>query len=201
MAWCFFIIIFNYSIIAYWVWNPDGWLHKLNFIDCAGSGVIHITGAVCGLVAVYFLGPRNSNLSKDGKLKTPEAAHRPIIVALGTFILWFGWFAFNLSSPIASNVEIGHFLGTVCLNTMVAPSSAVLTCFLIMKYTDQNISFEHLVSCILCGLVAITAGCYTVPVWAAMIIGFCVSPVYFVTIHVERNVFQIDDPLQIGTLF
>ena len=67
----------------------------------------------------------------------------------------------------------------------------------IIKIQNKVISFEDLVSCLLAGLVAITAGCYTIPVWSAMIIGMLASITYFLTSHLVRVKLKLDDPLGI----
>jgi ammonium transporter, Amt family len=46
-----------YPVIAHWVWG-NGWLAGLGYKDAAGSGVIHLTGGVCGLIGAIMCGPR-----------------------------------------------------------------------------------------------------------------------------------------------
>ncbi len=58
ITWCFLTILFNYSLIAHWAWNPQGWLFKLGFMDGAGSGVVHLTGGTSSFVALWYLGAR-----------------------------------------------------------------------------------------------------------------------------------------------
>ena len=55
--------------------------------DFAGSGVVHLTGGISGLVGTTILGART------GRFTNPEEfeCHNLPLVVLGTFALWFGW--------------------------------------------------------------------------------------------------------------
>ncbi len=64
-----------------------------------------------------------------------------------------------------------------------------------MKYYYHNLSYENLISCVLAGLVCVTASSYSIPIWGALIIGALAAPAYFIGIWVIRDKLQIDDPL------
>jgi len=208
LIWCSLVLIINYSILSFWVWNEKGWLYRIGFTDCAGSIVVHGCGGIAGVIAAKYLGPRRDSWDfMAGKLKPPPAAERPDLVIIGTFLLWWGWFAFNVTSPLIGGVQtVGNSLGTIGLNTMLAPCGAAFTALAWMQHLNKKnriinkISYEHLVSCTLVGAVASTASCYTAPWWGSLIIGIISTPVYFITIDVIRNYFEIDDPLGIGAI-
>ncbi|MFT6552838.1 MAG: Amt family ammonium transporter, partial [Zhongshania marina] len=90
-----------YPIFGSWVWNADGWLAKMGFIDFAGSTVVHSVGAWCALAGVIILGPRLGRFDKSGKPRELRG-HSLTLVALGGFILWFGWFGFNGGSTLSA---------------------------------------------------------------------------------------------------
>ena len=69
-------------------------------IDFAGSGIVHMTGGVAALVGAIFLGPRTGRFSPSGEC-IDMPGHSSVLVALGTFILWFGWYGFNPVSTLA----------------------------------------------------------------------------------------------------
>ncbi len=95
-------IAINYSFIAHWVWNPKGWLYELGFMDCAGAGVVHITGGVASFVALWHLGARGDAVNfQTGKLKPTGHANNPIIVSIGTFLLWFASLSVHLYDFLA----------------------------------------------------------------------------------------------------
>lgn len=67
ITYTFLIILINYSFAACWVWNETGWLYKLGVVDCAGAFVVHGTGGIAGVVAMYFLGPRRGSLQSENE--------------------------------------------------------------------------------------------------------------------------------------
>tara|TARA_B110000091_G_scaffold191013_1_gene214550 strand:+ start:515 stop:1225 length:711 start_codon:yes stop_codon:yes gene_type:complete len=87
-----------YPISGGWEWN-GGWLNNTDgimpaeFIDFAGSSIVHSVGGWAALVAAFMVGPRIGKYV-DGKV-LPIAGHNQILATLGVFILWFGWFGFN----------------------------------------------------------------------------------------------------------
>eukprot|EP01083_Nonionella_stella_P292050 993501_1 len=196
VCWCMLIILINYSFISHWVWHPNGWLNELGFVDGAGSVVVHSTAGMAALIAVWKLGPRKDSLDKDGKLLPTQHASRPVINAIGAMFLWYGWFAFNVSSPIAfSKGEIS--IGTTALVTVISPIAACLSAFIIMKLGFVALKFESLLNNLLAGLVAITGMCHTCSPIEAIFIGAFASVVYFTMSHITRNKWGLDDPLQI----
>ena len=58
IAFSIFITIIIYPLCAHWVWHPEGWLKKLDFVDFAGCGPIHLLGGISGLSSTIALGPR-----------------------------------------------------------------------------------------------------------------------------------------------
>ena len=126
-AYCIYsgvISLVVYPIEAGWVWNPNGWLCKMGFIDFAGSGAIHMVGGISALIGAIILGPRIGKYSKgkDGKVKVNAIpGHSLTLGALGVFILWFGWYGFNG----AAATDVGQ-LGRIFVTTTIAPG--VATC-------------------------------------------------------------------------
>ena len=84
-----------YPPVSHWAWDSAGWLaHTGYYKDFAGSGVVHLLGASCAVVACYFIGPRRGRFNKKGDpLDMP--GHSAPLTALGGFILIFGFLAFN----------------------------------------------------------------------------------------------------------
>ena len=88
---------FVYYVLAYFEWNPNGWLYKLGVYDFAGSGPVHIASGFSALAWALMLGKRKDgseeNLCKKGGVSFRP--HNPFLVGLGTILIWFGWYAFN----------------------------------------------------------------------------------------------------------
>src|SRR4051812_27407849 len=82
-------LILVYAPVAHWVFDPDGWLHKLGALDFAGGTVVHINAGAAALAAVLVIGKRK------GFGKEAFVPHNLTLTILGTGILWFGWYGFN----------------------------------------------------------------------------------------------------------
>ena len=77
------------------VWGQGGLLAEIGSVDFAGGNVVHISSGVSALVFSIILGRRR------GYEQTAYRVHNIPFVALGAFILWFGWFGFNMRKGIA----------------------------------------------------------------------------------------------------
>ena len=89
-----------YPIVTHWAWSEDGWLNKIGYDDFAGSGVVHLLGATCALVACAFIGPRKGRFTHQGQ-PIDMPGHSVPLAALGGFILLFGFLAFNGGSQVS----------------------------------------------------------------------------------------------------
>jgi Amt family ammonium transporter len=161
------LIGFVYPVYGSWVWNSDGWLAAMGFHDFAGSTVVHSVGGWSALAAIIVLGARFGRFSEDG-----EAHHIPghnlNSVSLGCFILWFGWFGFNVGSGIGNHDN----LGLIALNTQVgATAGAIGAVFMIVSF-GRKIQAVGIVNGVLGGLVSITAGCDMFLPQHAVFVGF-----------------------------
>ena len=94
-----------YPIVTHWVWSGQGWLGDLGFIDFAGSGVVHMVGGFAALAGVQIVGPRIGKYDDDGNPQVIPGSSM-VAGALGVFILWFGWYGFNVGSALAGLVGI-----------------------------------------------------------------------------------------------
>lgn len=186
-----------YPIEAGWVWNANGWLCQLGFIDFAGSAAIHMVGGFCALIGAAILGPRLGKYSRDSKGKVTQVhaipGHSLTLGALGTFILWFGWYGFNGAACTQMNGVGG--LASVFLTTTLAP--AVATCvtmiFTWVKNGKPDVSMSLNAS--LAGLVAITAPCACTDALGAIIIGVVAGILVVVVVEGLDLKLHIDDPV------
>jgi Amt family ammonium transporter len=157
-----------YPIIGHWIWG-GGWLAQRGFLDFAGSTVVHAVGGFSALAGVLVIGSRIGRW--DGTRKFP-ASSVPL-VALGVFLLWFGWFGFNGGSTLS--MADAALTSKVVVNTNLAAATGALGAlflgWLIWKKPDAMLTMNG----ILAGLVGITAGCAYVSPPGAMVIGLLSS--------------------------
>lgn len=191
-AYVIFTILFGiivYPIIAHWVWG-GGWLAEHGKQDFAGSTVVHLTGAMAALAATMLLKPRIGKFNKDGSANN-LAGHNQVYTTLGVLILWVGWFGFNAGSTVAVD---GAFFGFVALNTTLAAGAGAVAATLISWVVLGKSDITTILNGALAGLVAITASCAFVDVWASVIIGFIAGVLVFYSARFfEKR--KIDDPI------
>lgn len=182
-----------YPISGHWVWQGDGWLTSLGFIDFAGSTVVHSVGGWAGLVAAALIGPRVGKYV-DGKSKAIPGQNM-MYGALGVFILWLGWFGFNPGSELAISGGSANNVSRIVITTnLAAAAGAIVTLFLTwIKYKKPDISMT--LNGALAGLVAITAGCAAVSPIGAALIGAIAGFVVVFSIEFIDKKLKIDDPV------
>ena len=194
LVYSVFICAFIYPIFGSWAWgsllNGNGWLEKMGFCDFAGSTVVHSVGGWLGLAGAIVLGPR---LGKYGPDKKPKAilGHNIPLAALGVFILWFGWFGFNPGSTTVGNGEIGRVAVTTNIAAAAGAIMAMIVSWLKGKKPDASMSLNGA----LAGLVAITAGCYTVTPIGALLIGLIAGALVVLSVLFIDEVLKVDDPV------
>ena len=142
-----------YPIIGHWTWG-GGWLSELGFTDFAGSGIVHLTGAVAAITTAAILGPRIGKFGRDGRARVLPGHSAPLAV-LGTFILFFGWFGFNGGSVLsADGVAIAPVLLTTALAGCAGGATAMAYTWIRYRKPDMSMTCNG----ILAGLVGVTAG-------------------------------------------
>jgi Amt family ammonium transporter len=187
------ISAFIYPVFGSWAWgslfNGNGWLEGLGFIDFAGSTVVHSVGGWAALAGAIVLGPRMGKYAKDGSIK-PILGHNIPLAALGVFILWIGWFGFNPGSTTAANKDIAM----IFVNTnLAAAAGAVFAMFTSwMKFGKPEISMS--LNGALAGLVAITSPCATVTPLSAIIIGAIAGVIVVLSVLFFDKI-RVDDPV------
>lgn len=176
-AYVIFTILFGvlvYPVIAHWIWG-GGWLAEHGKQDFAGSTVVHLTGAMAALAATILLKPRIGKYNKDGSANN-LAGHNQVYTALAVLILWVGWFGFNAGSTVSVD---GAFFGFVALNTNLAAAAGAVAATLISWVVLGKPDITTILNGALAGLVAITASCAFVDVWASVVIGFVAGIIVF----------------------
>ncbi|KAK6915424.1 Ammonium transporter AmtB-like domain [Dillenia turbinata] len=193
-AWILFVplwLTFSYTIGAYSIWCPDGWLAKLGVIDFAGGFVIHLASGVAGFTAAYWVGPRES---KDRENFPPNN----ILVALaGAGLLWMGWTGFNGGAPYAAS----NLAALAVLNTHVCTATSLLTWLTLDMFYFGKPSVVGAIQGITTGLVCITPAAGLVQTWAAILMGLISGSIPWYTmmvLHKKIKLLQyVDDTLAI----
>ena len=182
-----------YPIEAGWVWNGQGWLAQMGFVDFAGSAVIHMVGGITAIIGAAFLGPRIGKYTKDKEGNVTVHAfpgHSLTLGALGCFILWFAWYGFN-GAAASDSVQLAQILGT----TTIAPAVATFACMIFTWVRSGAPDVSMCLNAALAGLVGITAGCANVDATGAAIIGLVDGILVVVAVEFVDQKLKIDDPV------
>lgn len=169
-----------YCPVAHWVWGDGGWLAEFGALDFAGGTVVHICAGVSALALAMVLGPRKGFSKKEPM----EPANIPM-VALGTGLLWFGWFGFNAGSALTS----GGLAASAFVATNTAACSAALT-WIVLGWMNRRPSLLGAATGAVVGLVAITPAAGFVQPIAGIPIGIVAAVIsyYVMILRSKRNV-------------
>lgn len=180
-----------YPIFGSWAWGGSGenlgWLNELGFHDAAGGTVVHSIGGWCALGALILIGPRTGRFSRKGDVHEISGHNLPY-VAIGGFILWFGWFGFNGG---AVNEDFSN-LGQILLNTHFGAISGICGAILWLTITRQGFYMTMIVNGALGGLVSVTANVDVILPQYAILCGF-IGGVIVVSSANLLNKFRVDD--------
>lgn len=182
-----------YPISGHWVWQGNGWLTNLGFVDFAGSTVVHAVGGCAALVMASMVGPRLGKYTEGSSNAIP--GHNMMYGALGVFILWMGWFGFNGGSELAISGESAYNVPGIIINTNLSAASGLITAIILtwLRYGKPEISMS--LNGALAGLVGVTAGCAIVSPGGAAIIGIVCGIAVIFAIELLDKKFKIDDPV------
>jgi Amt family ammonium transporter len=160
-----------------------GVLQKWGALDFAGGIVVHNTAGLAALASVLYVGRRRV---------ADEGAHSVPLVALGTGLLWFGWYGFNAGSEF----RVDSVTAVAFLNTDVAASFAAIAWLVMGWWMERRPTFVGLLTGAVAGLATITpAAGYVSPV-SAVIIGIAAGVVCYFAVAL-KNRLRWDDALDV----
>ncbi|MEW6646686.1 MAG: ammonium transporter [Pseudomonadota bacterium] len=184
---------FIYPVQGFWKWG-GGFLDGLGFLDFAGSGVVHLTGAAAALAGVLLLGARKGKYGPNGEVNAIPGSNLPL-ATLGTFILWLGWFGFNGGSELkVSDVGEANAVALVFVNTNMAAAGGVVAALITARLLFGKADLTMALNGALAGLVAITAEPLAPTPLLATLVG-AVGGVLVVFSIITLDKLKIDDPV------
>lgn len=159
-----------YPIAASWEWGKGYLDADWKFVDFAGSTLVHSVGGWAALAGAVIVGPRRGKF--QGRRVTPLPGSNLPLAALGTFILWFGWFGFNGGSQLAFGA-IGDAIAvsTIIVNTNMAASGGVIAAIVMTSMIYKRVDLTIVLNGAIGGLVSITADPLSPAIWQAVLIG------------------------------
>lgn len=197
MIYATLLVTFIYPITGSWEWG-GGWLNAFGgdasdttgqFIDFAGSSLVHAFGGFAALAAVLVLGPRRGKYTKEGV--KPILPHSLPLAAIGVFLLFLGWFGFNGGSVLSADPQaVSRVFVTTAMAGFGGGLAAIFTSWLVLKKPDLSMGLNGM----LAGLVGITAGAGAITPFGAVIVGMTAGVlVVFSVLFFDK--LKIDDPV------
>jgi Amt family ammonium transporter len=193
MIYATLLVCFIYPITGSWEWG-GGWLNNFGggekeFIDFAGSSLVHAFGGYAALAAVILLGARKGKYV-DGKIR-PILGHSMPLATIGVFMLFFGWFGFNGGSVLSADpASVSFVFVTTTLAGCAGGLGAMFTSWILLKKPDLSMGLNG----ILAGLVGITAGADSIPPWSAVLVGLIAGIIVVISVLFFDKI-KIDDPV------
>ena len=183
----YFLFLTVWQILVYYpfvhmIWG-GGLLAQWGVIDFAGGIVVHATAGFAALASVLYVGARVD------KNSTPNSIP---LVAIGSGLLWFGWYGFNAGSEC----QVDNVTSLAFLNTDIAASFATMSWLLIEYTRERKPKFIGLLTGSIAGLATITPCAGFVPLWASPIIGTAAGIMCYLAVQF-KNKMKWDDALDV----
>jgi ammonium transporter, Amt family len=173
--------LFVYYPFVHMIWG-GGALAQWGVRDFAGGIVVHASAGFAALASVLYVGRR----------KFFDTPHNIPFIALGTGLLWFGWYGFNAGSEL----KVDHITALAFLNTDLAASFAATTWLFVEWRNAKKPHFVGLLTGAVAGLATITPAAGFVPIYASVVIGIVAGLVCYYAIQL-KNRLRWDDALDV----
>ena len=183
-AYLIFLVVwqlFVYYPFVHMVWG-GGMLAEWGVRDFAGGLVVHISAGFAALASVLYVGSR----------KFRDTPHNIPFIALGTGLLWFGWYGFNAGSEL----KVDNITALAFLNTDIAASFAAVTWMFIEWGHAKKPHFVGLLTGAVAGLATITPAAGFIPIWSAVVIGIAAGGICYLAVQM-KNSLKWDDALDV----
>jgi Amt family ammonium transporter len=182
MAFLTLWLLLVYFPFVHMLWG-GGILQTWGVLDFAGGIVVHNTAGMAALASVLYVGRRR--VMDSGPHSVP-------LVALGTGLLWFGWYGFNAGSEF----QVDAVTTVAFLNTDVAASFAAITWMVVGWWQEKRPTFVGLLTGAVAGLATVTpAAGYVSPI-TAVIIGIASGAICYFAVAL-KNRLHWDDALDV----
>ena len=184
-SYLLFLIVWQvlvYYPFAHMVWG-GGLLARWGVLDFAGGIVVHATAGFAALASVIYVGKRRDKESPPNSVP---------LIAIGTGLLWFGWYGFNSGSAL----DVNAITGLAFVNTDVAASFAAITWLVIEWSFARKPKFVGLLTGAVAGLATITPAAGFVTLNSAVMIGIAAGLVCYFAVNL-KNRMGWDDALDV----
>ncbi len=176
MTYTFLLAAVIYPMVTAMTWAaPEtGLVEQLvgaPFADFAGGMIVHGMGGIAGLTAAAVLGPRMDRYNNDGSVNVIPG-HSMTFAVLGTLMLCFGWYGFNVGTAGAFDLGDGaNTLSLVAMGTTIAMAAGAIGAAAVTWIQSGKVDTLYTANGMLAGLAGITAIPNTTAWWGAFVVG------------------------------
>jgi Amt family ammonium transporter len=175
-------LVFVYFPFVHMIWG-GGILASWGVLDFAGGIVVHNIAGIAALASVLYVGKRKV---------ADRGPHSIPLVALGTAMLWFGWYGFNAGSEF----RVDSVTAVAFLNTDIAASFAAFAWLCLEWRQSRKPRFLGLLTGAVAGLATITPAAGYVSPATACLIGIIAGVICFYAVAL-KNRLRWDDALDV----
>jgi ammonium transporter, Amt family len=184
-AYMLFLTVWHFLVyfpLVHMVWG-GGLLAQWGVLDFAGGIVVHASAGFAALASVFYVGKRTF---------IEKGPHSIPLVALGTGLLWFGWYGFNAGSEL----QVDQITAVAFINTDIAASFAAITWLILAWIIEKKPKFVGLLTGAVAGLATITPAAGFVSPANAAIIGIVAGIICYLAVYM-KNKMGWDDALDV----
>jgi Amt family ammonium transporter len=209
VGYTFLLAAVIYPMIIAFTWVPqlslagtDGLVEQLTgtaFADFAGGMIVHGVGGIAGLTAAWILGPRMDKYDGDGTVNVIPG-HSMTFAVLGTLLLAFGWYGFNVGTAAGINIPSdgaitanSDTLGRVAMTTTLAMAMGAVGAGVVSVIKNSKVDTLYVANGLLAGLVGITAIPNTTTWWGAIVVGMLAGAQMPIVFEFVEKTLKIDD--------
>ena len=205
VGYTFLLAAVIYPMVIGFTWTApagEGLVERLTgtaFADFAGGMIVHGLGGIAGLTAAWVLGPRMDKYSEDGSTSVIPG-HSMTFAVLGTLMLAFGWYGFNVGTAAVSGISDagvltfnGDVLGRVAMTTTLAMAMGAVGAGVVSVLKNGKVDTLYVANGLLAGLVGITAIPNTTLWWGALVVGLLAGAQLPIVFEFVEKRLKIDD--------
>ncbi|MFC7132265.1 MULTISPECIES: ammonium transporter [Salinibaculum] len=199
VTYTFLLAAVIYPVVIAFTWSAPGaglveQLTGTAFTDFAGGMIVHGMGGIAGLTAAAILGPRLGRFNDDGSVNVIPG-HSLTFAVLGTLILAFGWYGFNVgtSAIFSDGAPVMEQLGRVAMGTTIAMAFGAMGAGLVAWAKSGKVDTLYVANGLLAGLVGITAIPHTTSWWGAIVVGSLAGAQLPIVFSFVEKTLNIDD--------
>ncbi len=204
LTYTFLLAAIIYPVVSAMVWyaplTGSPFLTELGFHDFAGGMVVHGVGGIAGLTAAWVLGSRIGRFDEDGTANVMPG-HSMTFAVLGTLILAFGWYGFNVGTAAsvvtaeAGSIALADFafVGRVTMATTLGMGMGALGAGFVSYLQTGKVDTLYVANGILAGLVGVTGVADVITPMGALALGFLAGAQLPIVFRFVTDRLNIDD--------